>query len=824
MDQDTFKNLILNSPYPFTLLKIHRDDNSLVTQISFELTNQAFLDLFQLTQEELFAKGFNKLFSESTDIPLQEYFIMISEENLNEEFEYNFTELNLLIRINAFRYEKDFVAVYIRDITQLKKLETISKAIEEDSSDIIRKYKAVFQSTYVGVVLQSSTGEILDCNHTAEQMLGLSKEQLMGRTSIDPRWRSIHENGEDFPGYEHPSMISLKTALPVKNVVMGVYHPEKNKTAWIEIDAEPLFRDNEDKPYAVIATFQDITHYKNALIEFSNASALITNVLYSATRLSILATNQNGIITLFNKGAENLLGYDSKEVVDKFTPIIFHKEQEIETRSRELSTEYEKDIRGFEVFITKTLEEGFEQREWTYIRKDKTEIPVSMIVSSMRDLNNSVNGYLVIAEDITLRKQAELYLIQTKEEAEAASKAKSEFLANMSHEIRTPLNAIIGFTDILMNTELNQNQKDYLNNVNHSGHILLNLINDILDFSKIEAGKLQLEYSRTDILHLLDESLNLFKLSCEVKKLNLSFKILNNVPRFIACDPLRLKQVIVNLIGNSVKFTSTGSIKLILDYSLISKERKIGQFSFSIEDTGVGISEYNQKKLFKAFSQADTSTTRKFGGTGLGLTISNALVNMMGGSIQLESEFGKGSRFYFSVNLEFLSEEFIDNSEIILSNQNSNISERIVSKVSIQTNQTNSESKKLYNQKILIAEDVPLNLALLKAKIPKMFPGVQIIEAVDGVEAVDKYKYYRPDIFLTDIQMPNKDGYEATIEIRNLENENSWNRVPIIAVTANAVKGEREKCLGLGMDEFITKPIIHETLKAILGKYLAYPL
>lgn len=549
----------------------------------------------------------------------------------------------------------------------------------------------------------------------------------------------------------------------------------KAQEAQYEID---LIKSREEKLSISNLKLSTEVVEKNSQLE--RLHVLNDSILKSAA-YAIVATDENGIIRVFNPAAENLLGYQAEEMIDHHSPAIFHLESEIVDRAATLTKELGNRIEpGFDAFVAKARLGKIDTNQWTYITKSGEKVQVRLSVTALLDGNNALLGYLGIAYDLTSTLLHEKELTEARNKAELASQAKSDFLANMSHEIRTPLNGIYGTIQLLKEKDLTSENRTLINAAHNSTTALITIVNDILDFSKIEAGRLTLE-NEVFNLPVLIEQLN-SELSILIKSDAVQLDLSNNVSHeFWSGDVVRIRQILINLVSNAIKFTEKGSV------ILIASPAPNGGIVFTVKDTGIGIDKTKIHKLFSRFEQADTSTTRRFGGTGLGLAITKKLVDLMGGKIDIYSELNVGTTISVLLPLNHVRHDNYNHETVI-------------------------ESYPDFTGKtILVVEDNNINQLVISSMLQPA--NANIVVANNGLEGIDAFKKHRPDIIFMDIQMPQMDGLTACKKIK----QESPDQI-VIALTANAIKSEQE-LYSEYFDGYLSKPLERLALIKTLNLY-----
>ncbi|MBP9151405.1 MAG: response regulator [Flavobacteriales bacterium] len=488
----------------------------------------------------------------------------------------------------------------------------------------------------------------------------------------------------------------------------------------------------------------------------------------SQTENSMAIASKNGKIEWVNEGFERLTGYTANEVIG--THGDFLRKDHIAGLNP--NSDQFTELQRFKRSVTAEIEK---------VRKDGTIIWALSTMTPILNKDGEIENIITIANDITDRKEAEQELLEAKQRAEHLAKTKEEFLANMSHEIRTPMNAIVGVAQLLRDTPLTESQSKYLNAIDFASDNLLNIINDVLDLSKLEANAVVYESRPFSIRNTVNQLSEMFRSKSEEKSVAFNTQIKANTPDTVLGDPTKINQILINLLSNAFKFTKKGEVKLTIS----SKEMadKEIELELAVSDTGIGIPEDKFQDVFASFQQAQTNTTRKYGGTGLGLTIVKKLAEGMGGNVDISSELGKGTTFTVNIPVTVLTDAPTG-----------------------ETKEKNTiETERLKGKRALLVEDNELNQMVADQFLTIV--GIEVTTVNDGLLAVEAVSKDHFDLILMDIQMPNMDGYEAARQMRKNGLE-----TPIIAMTAHAFSGEKEKCLAAGMNDYLTKPIKRDLL------------
>lgn len=606
--------------------------------------------------------------------------------------------------------------------------------------------------------------------------IGIPKEILLNNTISELFPKADNDN------YTNDDYEVITTGLPKRNIIERV--KSINGEKWVRTDKVPMF--NRSGEITGILGFSfDITEEVKLQKSLKKSEELYHSVYDNSPLAFGIWDNEFRFID-WNKRAEELFGWSKEEVLGKrFVDLLIPKEIRSSVKN----------------VASNLLNEGMARITANEnITKDGTILFCEWHNTLLHDSEGNLVGAISLGLDKTEslrieneRRESDVALRKAKTEAEVANKAKSQFLANMSHEIRTPMNGVMGMSQLLLYTDLTEDQMEMVNIIKTSSQTLLQIINDILDISKIEVGKVELKLENVDILNLINRIEKLFNPIAKNKNLSFTVKVENDVPRNLLVDSVRLTQVITNLVGNSIKFTENGKIEL-----LVKKIKVIGhkvQLIFSVSDTGIGIKEEDIPRLFNYFTQLDDTNTKSFQGTGLGLAISKSIVEIMNGEIGVESEIGKGSTFYFSCWVDAICK--VKNSTDFI--------------------YVERDEQSLKNIKILLVEDDFVSQLVIKQMCK--IKNLNIEVASNGKKALELLANTSFNLILMDVQMPEMSGIDVTKIIRENESETA-NHIPIIATTAYAMEKDKENALKAGMDDYLSKPIDIKKLVDIIDKWV----
>jgi two-component system sensor histidine kinase/response regulator len=661
----------------------------------------------------------------------------------------------------------------IATLTGIGERKRIEEALRQ-SNDTLR---ALIEACPLTIMALDPQGRVTLWNRAAERVFGWSEAEVLGHPNP-----MVPEDKKE----EH-RFLRERALKGVATTGVEIRRRKKDGSPIdLSVSTAPL-RDARGEICGGMSVLEDISERKRSEEALRQTSETLRAVI-QATPLATWAIDLDGKVKFWNPAAERIFGWTEQEVLDRFLPAVPEESPE-----------------GFGALLERYRRgERFSGVEARRRRKDGSLIDIAFWTSPMHDAGGRINGTLGVVADISDRKRADEKLkqyageLQGKNEelavalarAKEATELKSRFLANMSHEIRTPMNGVLGMSELLLGTRLDPEQQGYADAIKSSAEALLTIINDILDISKVEAGRLQTECIPFDLEATVEEALGLLVIGAQAKGLDLNYRISTDVPRCVRGDPVRLRQVLMNVVGNAVKFTDRGSVGIEME--LRTETAETATVCFTVKDTGIGIAPEQRAQLFNAFVQGDTSTTRRYGGTGLGLAISAHLVKLMGGEIDFQSELGRGSTFWFTVEFQKAAAgDFAPNQAPVC------VRER---------------DHRVAGAHILLAEDNEINRRIAMHILEKA--GYRVEAVPNGRTAVEAMAQSSFDLVLMDVQMPEMDGLEATTMIRRLEGASR--HVPIIAMTASAMAGDRQRCLGVGMDDYISKPVRREQLlKAI---------
>ena len=911
---EQFNSLFDNAPLQGVIYRLLRDAQGEIVDWEISAINPLGAASLGRPASVLIGQRASALYGDEVMAPYLQLARRVAATGQAQVFETHFEANGRDYLSSVFMVGAEHYANVSVDITAIKRAEQARR----DSED---KYRLLYETMVQGVVFQAADGQIIHANPAAEQILGLTLDQMQGRTSIDPRWKAFHEDGSDFPGETHPAMVALQTGQAVRNVIMGVHNPVADSHRWISVSAVPRFNPGADRPYQVYATFDDITERKHAEEERQHLERWYKALIEHAPD-AIVLIHADGKFKYISPAAERNYGYRLEDLRDvdaaelthpddraaviatlvklladpRYVPTLQYRflhadgswrwvettfsnllavpsveaivinshdihelktaQQELlelnrtlEARVQQLTAEvqdlYDNAPAGYhsldadgnlmminvtelnwlgytraEVigrrltdFFTPASQAvfaedfpAFKARGWSrdqefeFVRKNGSVFPILVNSTAIYDEQGSFVMSRSTVHDNTAPKAANEALRRANLEMERALRMKDEFLANMSHELRTPLTGVLALSEVMQQQiygPLNERQLHALANIETSGRHLLALINDILDLAKIEAGNFELHVATVAVEEICRASLA-FVRSIAVKK-NIQLSYQSNEPEAVLrADPFRLKQMLFNLLSNAIKFTPEGGrVELAVRVQAATQ-----QIRFAVQDTGVGIAPADLPKLFQMFTQLDATLARQYEGTGLGLALVKRLALQHGGDVRAESA-GPGQGSCFVITLPYVAAAEVP----------------AVASVA-QPGPARAEAGEGSVRRgpwVLLVEDNEVSIDALRGYLEYL--GYRPLIARTGPEALDSANAQPPDLILMDIQLPGLDGLEVT---RRLRRDPRFGATPIIALTALAMLGDRERCLQAGATAYLSKPL-HLPELAVLMERLLQP-
>ncbi len=634
---------------------------------------------------------------------------------------------------------------------------TFRKRLGGEFAESKELFKMVFDNSASAITVTDQDEKIIAWNHFTEKFLGMNKKDLFNMSVKDlypkKEWRRLRA-------------FQIRKRGMLSDIETKVY--KKDRSLLDVSMSVSVLKDREGKIIGSIGILNDITRIKTAERRIKESENKIRTILDHTAAAITLLDKEERIIS-WNSFTEQLLGMKKRDLYLKHVRDLYPKEEWQKIRAENIRHKGSR-----------------HHLETKVICKDGKIIDVDLSINVLKDTANKIIGSVGIMQDIMEQKSFKEMLLLAKISAEDANHSKSIFLANMSHEVRTPMNTIIGMLDLTLDTTMTEEQKENIQVAKDAADNLLNLINDILDLSRVEAGKLSIEVIEFNLHNVVKNVCKGMAVLAMKKNLDLIFKVKPDVPELLEGDPIRLRQVLINLINNAIKFTPKGKIEV-----QVQLEKRIDQecvVLFSVEDEGIGIPADKLDRIFEVFSQVDKSTSRRFGGTGLGLAISKRLVELMGGRIWVKSQESRGSTFYFTCTFKISPNKTTAKGTPLVDDARQEVS-------------LTSPSLPL---KILLAEDNVINQKMTVKILEKK--GWQVEAVENGKEVLDRMNKNSFDLILMDTHMPHLDGLETTRIIRE-EEQKTGKHIPIVALTARVMEEDRRRCIAVGMDDYVAKPI-----------------
>ena len=750
--------------------------------LRIKTANNAFYKTFRVNEQETEGVLIYDLGNKQWNIPALRKLLekILPEKSMFNDFEVTHTFstigervmlLNAREVINKNSQEK-LILLSIEDITERKKAQEILNKSGEHFRQLVKGLPSAVYSC-------DAQGRITFYNDAAVKLWGRKPE--IGKDLWCGSWKIFKPDGSPLPLDSCPMAITLKEARAIMGEEIIVERPDGTRS-FLLVHPQPEFGLSGELTGAINMLI-DVTEIRKAELVLRQSEERFRQMANLMPQ-KVWTADAEGNKNYFNQTLLDYTGFSFEELEGWGWEKIIHPD------------DWKKNKKQWQESISTGKDYEVENR---LLRKDGKYLWHLTLAVALKDEDGKIKMWVGSKTEIQEQREqneelekAKNNAEQEKQIAEEAVKAKQQFLSNMSHEIRTPMNAIVGFTNVVLKTDLNKNQKEYLNAIKVSGDALIVLINDILDLAKVDAGKMTFEQIPFKLSASISTMLLLFETKIQEKNLELVQQYDTTIPEVIVGDPMRLRQIILNLVSNAVKFTVEGNITVSV--RLLKEDAEKATIEFAVTDTGIGIPENKLKHIFDDFEQAAYENSRLYGGTGLGLAIVKKLVELQGGTINVKSEVGEGSAFGFTLNFEKTKEKIHVESEVVL-----------------------SPAAGIKNVKVLVAEDMALNQLLIKIILEDL--GYELDIAGNGKTAIEKLQTNSYDIILMDLQMPEMNGFEATAYIRNVMNS----QIPIIALTADVTTVDVEKCVAVGMNDYISKPIDEKLLYSKIIKYLKKP-